>query len=84
VAGPEIRFYPARRFFVTANVLGMYFFGYGNFVSSQGTVGLKLTKNLALRGGYQLGSRFNINTKANRLGVSLTQKGAIAGLEISF
>jgi hypothetical protein len=84
VAGPEIRFYPASRFFVTANVLGMYFFGYGNFVSSQGTLGLKLTKNLAVRGGYQLGSRFNVNTKANRLGVSLTQKGALAGLEISF
>jgi hypothetical protein len=84
VAGPEIRFYPARHFFVTANVLGMYFFGYGNFVSSQGTLGLKLTKNLAIRGGYQLGSRFNINTKSNRLGVSLTQKGALAGLEISF
>jgi hypothetical protein len=76
VAGPEIRFYPGRRFFVTANVLGMYFFGYGNFVSSQGTLGLKLTKNLAVRGGYQLGSRFNVNTKSNRLGVSLTQKGS--------
>jgi hypothetical protein len=32
VAGPEIRFYPARRFFVTGNVLGMYFFGYGDFI----------------------------------------------------
>ncbi|HEY6307897.1 MAG TPA: hypothetical protein VI488_15710 [Candidatus Angelobacter sp.] len=84
VAGPEIRFYPAKRLFVTANVLGMYFFGYGNFVSSQGNVGLKLTKNLAVRGGYQLGSRFNVNTKTQRLGVSLTQKGALVGLEISF
>jgi hypothetical protein len=84
VAGPTIRIYPAKRFFVTANALGMYFFGYGNFVSSQGTLGLKLTKNLAVRGGYQLGSRFNITTKANRLGVSLTQKGPLAGLEISF
>jgi hypothetical protein len=84
VAGPEIRFYPAERFFVTANVLGMYFFGYGNFVSSQGTIGLKLTKNIALRGGYQLGSRLNVNTKSQRLGLSLTQKGGLAGLELSF
>ena len=84
VAGPEIRFYPAERFFVTANVLGMYFFGYGNFVSSQGTIGVKLTKNIAVRGGYQVGSRLNVNTTSNRLGVSLTQKGALAGLEFSF
>ncbi len=84
VAGPTIRFYFAPRFFVTANVLGMYFFGYGNFVSSEGTVGIKLFKNLAVRGGYQLGSRFNVNTTSQRLGVSLTQKGAVAGLEISF
>jgi hypothetical protein len=84
VAGPEIRFYPTKRFFVTANVLGMYFFGYGNWVSSQGTLGFKFTKNLAVRGGYQLASRFDINTKTQRIGVNLSQKGALAGLEISF
>jgi hypothetical protein len=84
VAGPEIRIYPTRRFFVTANVLGMYFFGYGDFISSQGTIGVKLTKHIAARGGYQLGSRFNVNTKAKQVGLSLTQTGAIAGLELSF
>jgi hypothetical protein len=84
VAGPTIRFYFVPRFFVSANVLGMYFFGYGNFVSSEGNLGVKLFKNLAVRGGYQLGSRFNVNTSSQRLGVSLTQKGAVAGLEISF
>jgi hypothetical protein len=84
VAGPHIRFYPAKRLFVDANILGMYFFGYGNFASSTGTLGLKLTKHLALRGGYQVGSRLNINTKANRIGVGLTQKGAVAGFEVSF
>ena len=84
VAGPHLRFYPASRFFVDANVLGMYFFGYGNFVSSTGTIGLKLTHNLALTGGYQLGSRLNVNTKTSRVGLNLTQKGAVAGLEVSF
>jgi len=84
IAGPNIRIYATSRLFVTANVLGMYFFGYGNFVSTQGTVGFKLTKNLALRGGYQLGSRFNVNTKSDRIGLSLSQKGALAGLEVSF
>jgi hypothetical protein len=84
VAGPTIRIYPTSRFFVTANVLGMYFFGYGNFVSTEGSVGFKLTKNFALRGGYSLGSHFNVNTKSDRIGVSLSQKGALAGLEVSF
>ncbi len=84
VAGPHLRFYPASRFFVDANVLGMYFFGYGNFVSSTGTIGLKLTHNLAFTGGYQLGSRLNVNTKTSRVGLNLTQKGAVAGLEVSF
>jgi hypothetical protein len=87
VAGPTVRWYiiPDHGvLFVDANVLGMYFFGYGNFVSSMGTVGLRFGRNFAIRGGYQLGSRFDINTKANRLGVSLSQKGGIAGLEFSF
>jgi hypothetical protein len=83
-AGPEICFYPAKRLFVTANVLGMYFFGYGDFVSSQGTGGFKFTKNIAARGGYYLGSRFNVNTKAKQVGLNLTQKGPVAGVEFSF
>ena len=83
-AGPEIRFYPAKRFFVTANLQGMYFFGYGDFISSQGSAGFKLTKNIAARGGYYLGSRFNVNTKAKQVGLNLTQKGPLAGLEFSF
>ncbi|HEY6270941.1 MAG TPA: hypothetical protein VIX19_02985 [Terriglobales bacterium] len=87
VAGPTMRYYifnNSGRLFVDANVLGMYFFGYGNYVSSMGTVGVTITKNVSVRGGYQLGSRFDINTKAQRLGVTLSQKGALVGLEISF
>src|SRR5215469_4655542 len=71
----EIRFYPARQFFVTTNILGMYFFGYGNFISSQATIGVKLTKHIAAHGGNQLGSRFNVNTKPKQVGLSLNQKG---------
>lgn len=87
VAGPEGRFYlipNSGRLFVDANILGMYFFGYGNYISSQGTLGLTLTRNLAVRGGYQLASRLDVNTRTQRLGVTLSQKGALAGLEISF
>jgi hypothetical protein len=87
VAGPRIRWYfipNSGRLFVDANILGMYFFGYGNYVSSAGTLGFAFNRNVAIRGGYSLGSRAQINTKSNRLGLTLSQQGAIAGLEFSF
>jgi hypothetical protein len=87
VAGPTIRLYlipNSGRLFLTANLLGMYFFGYGNYVSSTATLGFSISRNLAIRGGYQLGSRYDINTDRNRLGVTLAQRGALAGLEVSF
>ncbi len=74
VAGPHLRVYPWSRLYVDANVLGMYFFGYGNFVSSSGTVGLKLTRHLALAGGYELGSRLNVNTRSERYWPQLDPK----------
>jgi hypothetical protein len=89
VLGPEFRAYlipNSNRLFVGGNLLGMYFFGYGNFISSYGTLGLSLNKHLNLQGGYQLGSRFDIKSdlKSSRIGVNLSQKGAVAGLEVSF
>lgn len=86
VAGPNFRYYliNSGRLFVDANLLGMYFFGYGNFISSTGTVGLALNKNLNFQGGYSLGSRFDINSSTSRLGLTLSQRGAIVGLEVSF
>jgi hypothetical protein len=67
------------------NVLGMYFFGYGNYVSSAGYLGLTLTKHLAVNAGYQLGSRLVVNNKTgDRIGLHLTQQGAIVGLEARF
>lgn len=87
VAGPDFRVYlipNSNRLFVAGNVLGMYFFGYGNFVSSYGTVGLSVNKHLNFQGGYQLGSRFDIKAKTDRIGLNLTQRGAVAGLEFSF
>ena len=87
VAGPDFRYYlipNSSRLFVSGNLLGMYFFGYGNFISSYGTVGFTLNQHLNLQGGYQLGSRLNINTKSDRIGLNLSQRGTVAGLEISF
>jgi hypothetical protein len=87
VAGPDVRLYlipHSGRLFVTGNVLGMYLFGYGNFVSTFDTLGVTLTKHLSVRGGYSLASRLEVNTKTSRVGLSLTQKGPVAGLEFSF
>jgi len=88
VAGPEARVYLTNspRVFVEGNVYGMYFFGYGNFISSAGTLGLTINKHLTLNAGYQLGSRLVVNnsSSANRIGLTLHQHGPMAGLEVSF
>jgi len=84
VAGPDFRFYILPKFFVDGDVFGMYLFGYGNFVSSTDTVGVYLGKHFALRAGYQLGSRLVVNNNnSDRIGIHLTQKGPVAGIEIS-
>jgi hypothetical protein len=85
VAGPDFRYYLTNspRLFVTGNVLGMYFFGYGNYVSSTGTVGVTINKHMNIQGGYQLGSRFQVNVNSNRVGLDLSQKGAVVGAEFS-
>jgi len=88
VAGPAFRFYltDSTRLFVEGNVYGMYFFGYGNFVSTADNLGVTLTNHLSLNAGYQLGSRLTVNadTKKDRLGLRLTQQGPVVGMEVSF
>ena len=86
VAGPEFRLYLTNspRAFIEGNVYGMYLFGYGNFVSSAGDLGFTLTKHITANAGYQLGTRLNVHGTPDRLGLDLTQKGPLAGLEFSF
>jgi hypothetical protein len=86
VAGPQFRVYltDSPRAFIQGNVLGMYLFGYGNFVSSAGSFGISLSKHFAATAGYQLGSHLEVNTAADRIGLKFTQKGALVGLETSF
>lgn len=88
VAGPEFRLYLTNspRVFVDGNIYGMYFFGYGNFMSSQGTLGITVKKHFIVRAGYQLGSRLVItaSTSSDRIGITMTQKGPLAGIEIPF
>jgi hypothetical protein len=51
VGGPDLRYYFLHnRLFVDANVKGMYFFGYGNFVSTQGKVGFNLSRHISAVG----------------------------------
>jgi hypothetical protein len=85
-AGPNFRLYltDSPRVFVEGNVMGMYLFGYGNFISTGGQVGVNLSKHFALDAGYQLGSHLVVNNTHDRLGVRLIQKGAIVGLQVSF
>jgi len=88
VAGPEFRYYltDSPRVFVDGQLYGMYFFGYGNYLSTWGNFGITITKHLSAKAGYQLGSRLVVNrdTKTNRIGLSLTEKGPAVGMEFQF
>jgi hypothetical protein len=86
VAGPEFRLYLTKspRVFMDGNVYGMYFFGYGNFVSSAGDIGVTLTKHITANAGYALGTRFDVKGTSDRIGLNLTQKGPLVGLQFSF
>jgi hypothetical protein len=84
VAGPDFRLYLTNRIFVDGNVMGMYLFGYGNFVSTVDTLGVALTKHIAARAGYQLASDLTVNDTHDRTGLRLTQKGPLVGIEASF
>jgi hypothetical protein len=76
VAGPQFRLYltSSPRVFVEGNVYGMYFFGYGDFVSTADSLGVTLTKHISANFGYQLASRLNITGTSNRIALNLTQK----------
>ena len=77
VFGPEFRLYFTHRVYLQGNLYGMYFFGYGNFLSSSRGLGVRLGKHVGMNGGYQLGSRLTVNndSSSDRIGLRLTQKG---------
>jgi hypothetical protein len=88
VAGPQFRFYltDSPRLFVEGDVYGMYFFGYGNFVSASGDLGFSVNRHFSLNAGYQLGSRLVVNndSSTDRIGLTLKQRGPLVGIEVSF
>jgi len=87
VLGGKGRWYPVHdstRFSLDGGVQGMYFFGYGNFLYTQGTAQVALHRNLNLKAGYQMGTRLSVHGTNDHIGLRLTQKGAILGLEGSW
>ena len=62
----------------------MYLFGYGNFISTSDSLGVAINNHLTLNAGYQLGSKLNVTASSNRMGLGLTQKGPMVGLELYF
>jgi hypothetical protein len=66
------------------NVFGMYFFGYGSFVSTADAIGITWNKHMTINAGYQLASHLTVNGTQNRLGLELSQKGPVVGMEFSF
>ena len=86
VAGPEFRYFltDSPRLFVQGSVYGMYLFGYGNFISTGGNLGVNLAKHISVLAGYQLASHLQVQDSSTRIGFRLTEKGANVGLEASF
>jgi hypothetical protein len=62
----------------------MSFFGYGSFMTTQGTGSIALSRHWRVNLGYQMGTRLRIDTGTNEIGIRLTQKGSIAGFEASW
>jgi len=86
IGGPEYRLYltKSNRIFVEGYVNGMFFFGYGNYLSTASDLGLSLSSHFSVNAGYTIGSRLRVSDGQNRVGLDLTQKGPIAGVEVSF
>ncbi len=88
VAGPQYRLYLTNspRVFVEGDIYGMYFFGYGNFISTSNSLGVTINRHFSALAGYALGSRMVVNNSSSskRIGVHLTQKGPTAGVQVSF
>jgi hypothetical protein len=66
------------------SVRGLSFFGYGNFVTARANVGVGVTDHLAIRAGYEMGSRLSIHGTSDQIAINLTHKGPTAGIEYSW
>ena len=82
--GPDFRWYPissSRRLYLEGGMTGMSFFGYGNFVSANAVLGFPISHHWDASAGYLMGSRFKIYGSSDNIGIRLTQKGPLFGIE---
>ena len=87
ILGGKGRWYPihdSSRFSVDGSFSGMYFFGYGNFIYAVGAAQVAIHRNLNLKAGYQLGTRLSVQGTNDHIGLRITQKGPVVGLEASW
>ena len=86
ILGPRVRWYPFHtgRLALDGSFQGMSFFGYCNFMTARGTADISLSRHWRANLGYQMGTRLIIDTGTNEIGIRLTQKGPIAGFEVSW
>jgi hypothetical protein len=83
VIGMHARGYPLHsdRLSLDGYFNGMYFFGYGDFYSARGVAGIGLSRHWKAIAGYQMGTRLSIHGGNDNIGIRLTQKGAVVGIE---
>lgn len=82
--GPVFRWYPipnSGRFYLDGTLVGMSFFGYGNFVSGGALLGFPISTHWDVRAGYLMGSRLKISGSTDNIAIRLTQKGPVFGIE---
>jgi hypothetical protein len=86
VLGPRGRWYPLNsdRLSLEGYVNGMYFFGYGDFYAARGIAGIALSHHWKAIAGYQMGTRLSIHGGSDNIGIRLTQKGPVVGIEGSW
>lgn len=83
VIGLHTRGYPlhSERLSLDGFFNGMYFFGYGDFYSARGVVGMGLSRRWKAIAGYQMGTRLSVHGGSDKIGIRLTQKGPVVGIE---
>ena len=86
VIGLRARGYPldSKRLSLDGYLNGMYFFGYGDFYSAHGVVEIGLSQHWKAIAGYQMGTRLSIHGGSGNIGIRLTQKGLVVGIEGSW
>lgn len=85
--GSQGRWYPmqnSKRIALDGSFAGMYFFGYGNFLSARAFMTFAVHPNWNLTAGYQMGTRLTVHGNSDQFGVRLTQKGPITGFEATW